>query len=246
MKSGPQDLRKTACVRFREAHRVSHASCRLQARWDVSSRGVRRCIWTLGSGAAMAKRPRNVWEELAEGLAANHRPHAGHFSWESDRSVAEAGVLWEFEKALALDGQTFFSRARHRGAGNDPPDCEADDLAGGRIGIEITELVDPASAAKARAGRSYEWKDWRQHLIPTLEAILRKKDAPAVLKHPPYSEYVVLVHTDEPWMELDHTRRSLADHVFPATSLITRAYLLISYDPWEKRYPCIRLNIEGR
>lgn len=193
----------------------------------------------------MAKRPRNEWQELAEDLAANHRPHAGHFSWETDRSVAEAGVLKEFGEALALDGQSFFSQALHRGPGNDPPDCEADDNAGGRIGIEITELVDPASAAAARDGQAYDEKDWRRDLIPTLDCILRKKDAPVALKDPPYSEYVLLVHTDEPWMELDHIRRSLAGHVFPATSLITRAYFLISYCPWEKRYPCIRLKIEG-
>ncbi len=192
----------------------------------------------------MAKRPHNEWEELAEDWAANERPHAGHFSWETDRSVAETGILKEFEEALALGGQKFFSQARHRGPGNDPPDCEADANAGGRIGIEITELVDPASAAAARAGQVYDWTDWRRDLIPTLDRILRRKDAPVALKEPPYSEYVLLVHTDEPWMELEGTRRSLADHVFPVTSLITRAYLLISYCPWEKRYPCIRLNIE--
>ncbi len=191
----------------------------------------------------MAKRPRDEWQELDEDLAANQRPHAGHFSWETNRSVAEAGVLNEFVEALAFDGQEFFSLPRHRGPGNDPPDCEADDNAGGRIGIEITELVDPASAAAARAGKAYDWKDWKPDLIPTLDRIIRLKDSPAALKDPPYSEYLLLVHTDEPWMELDHTRQSLADHIFPATSLITKAYLLISYDPGEKRYPYIRLNI---
>ena len=193
----------------------------------------------------MARQTRNEWKELAEDIAANHRPHAGHFSWETDRSVAEEGVLKEFEEALAIDGQEFFSQARHRGPGNDPPDCEAINFAGGRMGIEITELVDPASAAAARAGQAYDWKDWTQDLIPTLDRIIRLKDAPAALKDPPYSEYVLLVHTDEPWMELEHTRQSLADHVFPATSLISKTYLLISYDPRERRYPCIRLNIKG-
>ncbi|MFB3082349.1 MAG: hypothetical protein ACE1Z4_02675 [Gammaproteobacteria bacterium] len=194
-------------------------------------------------GASMAKRPHNDWKELATHWAPNHRPHAGHFSWETDRPVAEAGVLKEFEEALAIDGQEFFSQVRHRGPGNDPPDCEAINNTGARIGIEITELVDPASAAAARAGKAYDWKDWKPDLIPTLDRIIRLKDSPAALKDPPYSEYVLLVHTDEPWMELDHTRQSLADHIFPATSLITKAYLLISYDPGEKRYPYIRLNI---
>ena len=90
----------------------------------------------------------------------------------------------------------------------------------------------------------YESKDWRGELIAELDSRIRAKDAPASLKDPPYVEYVLLIFTDEPWIELEYTRNALANHVFPATSLITRAYLLISYDPHEKRYPCIRLNIE--
>lgn len=183
------------------------------------------------------------WTRLGEEIAVNHRPHAGHFSWETDRRVAEWGVLKEFAEALSVHGCLFFSQAQHRGGGNDPPDCEAIAESGARIGIEITELVDPESAAAARGGNPYDWKDWRAELVPALDRILRKKDTPAVVKDLPYSEYVLVIHTDEPWIEIEHTRHVLSTHVFPATSLITRAYFLISYDPFEKRYPCIRLNI---
>ncbi len=194
----------------------------------------------------MSKDPRNDWAEFADILAANHRPHAGHFSWETDRSVAEAGVLKEFQRALALDGEDFFSHARHRGSGNDPPDCEGVLHSGLRVGIEVSELVDPASAAKARAGAWFEPRDWSGDLIPRIDQIIRKKDKPTNLKTIPYSEYVLLIHTDEPWLELRSIERTLAKYMFARTMLITRAYLLISYDPWEKRYPCIRLNFEGR
>ncbi len=152
----------------------------------------------------------------------------------------------EFQDALNSAGQVFFSNARHRGPEKDPPDCEAETADGGRVGIEITELVDPSSVAAARAIQAYDAKDWRSDLIPTLGEILKKKDTPATVKDLPYSEYVHLIHTDEPWLEIATIRQSLAKHVFPATSLITRAYLLISYDPWEKGYPCIRLNIASK
>jgi hypothetical protein len=41
------------------------------------------------------------WAALAEDFRRNHRPHAGHFSWETDREQAELGVLAEFAAALA-------------------------------------------------------------------------------------------------------------------------------------------------
>jgi len=194
----------------------------------------------------MTKRSRIDWGKLADEARANDRPHAGHFSWESNRAVAEQGVLWEFENSLKQQELLFFSNARHRGSNNDPPDCEADDNAGGRVGIEITELVDPASAAAARAGNHYDWKDWGHDLVPALARIIRKKDAASAVKEGPYAQYVLVLHTDEPWLVVDDVRRALAGHVFPTTCLITRAYLLISYDPFEKRYPCIPIRIQDR
>ena len=187
--------------------------------------------------------PELDWMGLA-GAEDNHRPHAGHFSWETDRAVEERGVLSELVEALEKRGELFFSNPRHRRPGNDPPDCEADDGAGGRVGIEVTELVDPDSIKAARAGEDYDWRDWRIGLIPALDDILRKKDAPTKLKGGPYSEYVLVIYTDEPWLELEHTRRLLANHVFPVTTLITKAYLLVSYEPSERAYPCIPLNLE--
>ena len=191
----------------------------------------------------MDRRTQKNLQSWSECLVKNHRPHAGHFSWESDKAVAEAGVLKVFEEELELDGNSFFLQARHRGQGNDPPDCEAMSKDGGRVGIEITELVDPESAAAARLKQPYEWKDWRYGLVPALQKRLSEKDSPTHLKDPPYIEYVLLIHTDEPWLEIDRVRSTLASHIFLPTALITRAYLLVSYSPWEKRYPCIRLNV---
>lgn len=180
---------------------------------------------------------------FAEEVKRNHRPHAGHFSWETDRAIAEDGVLREFQNSLAEQGQLFFREAAHRGQGNDPPDCEAVGAGGIRVGIEITELVDPKSAAAARAGSHYEWKDWREDLLPALQLVLSKKDSPSDLKGAPYQEYVLLVFSDEPWLEHDRVRRQLSEHKFKPTQLITRGFLLLSYSPFVKRYPCYELHI---
>ena len=82
-------------------------------------------------------------------------------------------------------------------------------------------------------------------MIPELDRIIRKKDT-IVLGKSSYSEYALLIHTDEPWMDIDDIRQSLMGHVFPATLTVTRAYFLLSYSPSEKSYPFIRLSIEGR
>ncbi len=184
------------------------------------------------------------WAELAKEAKKAQRSHAGHFAWETDRQVAEMGVALQLADELVADGLGFFNDLRHPGVGNDPPDCEAVLNSGEIIGIEITELVHSASAAAARACKPYNWHDWRQELIPKLDEIIRKKDR-AVVEGGPYSEYVLLIHSDEPWLEIDRIRVNLAAHVFPATKLISRVYFLISYDPSTRRYPYFRLRIEG-
>lgn len=185
------------------------------------------------------------WAELAELARNNTRPHAGHFSWETNREFAEWGVLSEFCEALDRHGVRLFASTRHRGQNNDPPDCEATGFHGELLGIEITELVDPDSAAAARAEKPYDWKDWRADLVPTLQSIIEKKDTPTQLKGGPYAGYILIIHTDEPWLEIDRIQTSLRGHVFAPTCLITQAYLLISYDPFRKEYPLFDLRLPG-
>ena len=196
----------------------------------------------------MTKAHHNEWAEAYEILKPNHKVHAGYFSWETDRSAAELGVLEVFAR---IEGRSFFAGARPRGANNDPPDCEAISLTGKQIGIEISELVDPVSAAKARAGDWYASRDWIDDLIPELEKIIQRKDVPSTLKGGPYSEYVLLIHADEE-LDLAQAQHVLSKHAFRQTQLITRAYLLFSHNLWEtardlqeKQYLCIRLKISN-
>lgn len=114
---------------------------------------------------------------------------------------------------------------------------------GSRIGIEITELVDGRSVAAARIGKPYDWKDWKNALLPELQKILHRKDNPTEIKGGPYSEYVLLIFSDEPWLEREYVERSLAEHIFERTSVIGRAFLLLSYDPHIQRYPCYELRM---
>ena len=173
------------------------------------------------------------------------RRHASYFHF-ADRPAAEAGVVNVFAESLMKDNQLFFKEARHSGEDNDPPDCEALSLSGERIGIEVTELVNGNSIAAVKKGASspFDYEDWNQALIPKLAEILQKKDK-AKIKGGPYSEYVLLIASDETWLLPDFVEQSLAKHIFSKTRLITKAYLLLGYDPSVQRCPYFRLKIEG-
>lgn len=90
----------------------------------------------------MADDDETDWNAAYQEFALGIRPHAAYWALSREHSANETSVLREFETALEREGQLFFRNPRHRGAGNDPPDCEADDLIAGKIAIELTELVD--------------------------------------------------------------------------------------------------------
>lgn len=185
------------------------------------------------------------WTRLAEEFKANSRSDAGILAWEGDRSVAEEGVLIAFALALQEQERLFFSNAFHRGEGNDPPDCEATGLADERIGIELTELIDPETAAAARAGNNYQAKRWSETDIAAgLAERIAAKDA-GNPKGGPYDRYVLLVYTDEPGLSVDAARSVVSSRVYTATELLSEAYLLMSSDPSAKQHHCFQLNLRG-
>ena len=191
---------------------------------------------------SMANKKSTDPNNLAEWAKANKRQHAGLFTCEENIELQEAGALNEFVTALKRGDKLFFKNVRR---GNDPPDFEADDTDGNDIGIEVTEFVESSAAAAARAGIPYEKTYWRDDLISELDAIIRTKDGASLREGDSFSDYVLLVYTDEAMESLDATIALLEKHAFPATTLITRAFFLISYLPGFE-YPLIELKIAGR
>jgi hypothetical protein len=92
-------------------------------------------------------------------LAAHERRRAYADFWPSgfDRSASETEIARILAQFLSSHGLAV-SKLRHRGEGNDPPDCELELVSGELIGIEITELVDQKTverhAASTTAGSS--------------------------------------------------------------------------------------------
>ena len=184
--------------------------------------------------------------QIKEAIARS-RGYADHFCWPLDRDLEEFGIAKIFSESLDDKGQLFFNRdsLRGRGRGNDPPDCEAEDPLGNHIGIEVTELVDPIAIEKLKNSGVYEWAEWdRAKIIRAIDERLKAKDRHTKIKGGPYANYIVIIHTDEPTLNVTYVNSLLKGVCFEKRKLVNRAFLLLSYDadPEVKTYPYIELK----
>ncbi len=189
-------------------------------------------------------------EILAQIHAANakRRGYADFFSWPINRDLEEWGVCSQWSESLAASGELFFSGLKARGRPNDPPDLEALHQSGGRLAIEVTELVDGDAIRAFRAGRTYHWAEWsKEKFLSSLEERVLVKDRRfPELKEPPYDGgYVVLVHTDEPELSRTAVQGYVLNHRFKKPQYVARAFLLLSYDPTVSHYPYFELAFNG-
>ena len=168
------------------------------------------------------------------------RGYADFFEWAIDRDLEEWGVLSSLAESMTADGALFYENIKSRGRPNDPPDCEATDSDGARVAIEITELVDSEAIRAFKQGRVYDWSDWpREKFISSLAHRIDVKDKRyPYLKEPPYAGgYVVVIFFDEPVLTRATVQEYLKDHDIPRPVHISRAILILSYDPAIQRCP---------
>lgn len=126
----------------------------------------------------------------------------------------------------------------------DPPDCEARDLTGLRVGIEVTELVDEIANRDRRNRGLYRWAQWPpDRLLKDLQARISAKDDPAAIKGGPYDRYWIIIHSGEPALQLSFVEKVLNGHDFLSTRLIENGYLLLSYEPALQECPVIQLPL---
>jgi len=181
---------------------------------------------------------------IVKAARAKARGYSDFFGWPPDRDLEERGVVDLLLESLTVDGTNFFKDVSSRGRGNDPPDCDAIDFEGNRIAIEVTELVDPAAIRAYKQGHQYCWADWtRESFTAAIDERLTAKDRRfAALKDAPYpGGYIVIIHTDEPLLLADTVARHLTGHTLRPAGNVTRAFLLLSYDPHRRRYPYFEL-----
>jgi len=176
------------------------------------------------------------------------RRYTNYFGWSLNRDDGELGVVNHLVESLELDNKNYFTEIKSRGRHNDPPDCEAKDRSGNRIAIEVTELVDEETIKAYKAGIEYNWASWnKSKFISSIESLLSRKDPKYhKLIDPPYhGGYVLIIFTDEPGLNRNKIQQYLQNHTFNVTKNITRAYLLVSYDPSIKRCPYFELGLNN-
>jgi hypothetical protein len=85
-------------------------------------------------------------------------------------------------------------------------------------------------------------------LLSALQSLIDAKDQPSKQKGGPYRRYVLVIHTDECFLDRDTVSRFLEGARFHAT-FITDVILGLSYHPSVKPeggcYPVFRLSIDG-
>jgi hypothetical protein len=179
------------------------------------------------------------------------RGYADFFGWPPDRDLEEAGVLDSLVESMKSDGVRFYSTLKSRGRQNDPPDCEGVDANRARVAIEITELVDGAAihaVLHKQGGRKLNWRSWTKadFLRELADRIDAKDQRYPHLKGSPYpGGYVIVIHTDEPMLSRSAVRGYLEDSRFPKPKHVSRALLVLSYDPVIQRCPYFELAFHG-
>ncbi|MGH9868005.1 MAG: hypothetical protein ACREAA_07580 [Candidatus Polarisedimenticolia bacterium] len=179
----------------------------------------------------------------------DERRHAG-FGEAPTKKVTECGIVRDFLAAApdqfpVLSGSFIRVEPAH-----DPPDCIAEVPSGAQVAFEVTELVSrQAVAQNIAAGRdrtrsedAVYWDPSREPIVAKLQEILDGKDA-MVHGGGPYSETVLVIHTDEFALSFDELAPELQNTGFKRTRRITRAFLFLSYDSCLKRKPYVELRL---
>lgn len=182
-----------------------------------------------------------------DAIAANTRAWNSYWYWR-DKQIRERGAARSILQSAGMPIEKLISRPE----GNDPPDCEA--LVDGLwSGIEVTELIDRKTleralrAVKARAAgeeptRPETWHIWQQDsFIATLQDQIARKDK-AKPKGGPYERYILVVHTDETFLDAQSVAWYLTQATFRA-SMITDVILGLSYHPSCGHCPTFALKL---
>lgn len=179
------------------------------------------------------------WLKELVDIIKRQRKHASFFEW-PDKEIKEVGVVKRlFESMENACGCPYSSP---RSLEKDPPDCIALDRNGKTVGIEVSELVDQDTVRRFEQGNG-DYKLWqKKEALQKLESILLQKDR----KHyqgGPYSKLVLVIFTDEPFLDPDEVIPVIEKHDFPKTAQISDAYLLFSYDARIHGYSFVKLKL---
>jgi hypothetical protein len=163
------------------------------------------------------------------------KTYADFFEW-PDKPRKELGVV---ERLLGALGPGWHSPRIQQ---PDPPDCVCLDSAGGRIGIEVVEVVCAEATARTARGESV-MRLWAPgEITEHIRGLLAKKDTRNYLGGP-YKQLVACLFTDEFDLDFEEVRAELADTKFGPLTQLSAAYLVFSYDSHTQTCPLLELKV---
>ena len=189
------------------------------------------------------KSDQHIEEYIQQLLKDTRRRHALYFALSPDQEDNEIYVAWMVSQELKKRGEGSFDLIKPRGQGNDPPDCQAIDDDGRRIGVEVTEFVNGTAIAAAKEG-NFILQDPPevQSVVKMVSDIIRRKDR-AIVCGGPYKKYILVIYCDDPDYLDYQVLETIRETKFGPTRLIDRAYFLESYSPYERGLPLIELQL---
>ena len=171
-----------------------------------------------------------------------HAPYFALFRSKQDNELMVANVLRE---EMLNRGEEWFHSVQLREEGEDPPDCEAIARSGARVGIEVTELVDEDSAKAAHTGKRIDESAVDPSTaIEKITNIILRKDR-ANIKGGIYESYILVIYCDDSRYLDCGVIEEIRNSTFGTTNRIDVVFLLMSYSPWEKRCPYLRLKLSN-
>ncbi len=178
--------------------------------------------------------------EILRRAVKEHRSHAGFFWWQDrspeGRALSECGAVQDLFHALDSIGRADYYDVRP--SGDNWPDCEATGADGGLVGIEVTELVDEKTL---REGTQPE--PWTSaQLLDAIQNRIDVKDRSSGGRK--YSEVVLLIHTDELYLNPPTCITTLEGASFDLPhGNLDRVFLLFSYWPELECCPATELTL---
>lgn len=169
---------------------------------------------------------------------------------QQDRTLMEVSTAEEW--ALAAKNRFGLHVTNIRACKTDPPDCYAD-FDSRSISIELAELVDGKRLGKSVAaidagqdpphhhGQDFLKAQWsKDRFFKELSDLINKKAAKYEKNNSVFD--VLLVHTDEPWLNPQQVTDWLTQKTVEPRSVFRSAYLLMTYAPdYAHHWPVFQL-----
>ena len=184
------------------------------------------------------------FDEVLEKVCEAFRKRKGYASfWDyPDKQVKERGVAKDLIESIELEeGNSQITHLVSNPNRYGAVDVFGADIFGKMIAYEVTELVSEEAIRLNRHGLKVHRKWDEADLVANLEGRLAAKDYQ--LSTVAYEKQVVVIFTDEPFLQRHRCVPILGGHAFGPFANIHEAYLLFSPEPGREGYPYIRLRL---